>query len=331
MKKDLICSLLLSVIIGTNTWGQSNALRQSFNELNTFLKEYKINSDLASFYAETKNMKASFDYPYLTISFTDVPAEDYSLSSVAKGDQRIRTNLKETTISVKNTSWTRTPSYTLVFYNPNGIETTVQGRKDLVESYSFHGSQLTLKKAEELFNEVKDRILSEGFTGKLGTSGSGGSSNNNTGNTTSNWRSYNGGVYTIKYPANWEASSRENQLILIQKRTNDYEFMPNINIIVSRQKRTESTSDLATIAYNQVKNTGITTGSVSIESATLAGLSGHTWSTAVTMQGFKLFEKQYIVKKADNTTYIVSIMVDQSKKPSQLNLANTILGTLSIK
>ena len=330
MKRVLICSLVLFFIIGTNTWGQSNALRQSFNELNTFLKEYRINSAEVGFHAETKSMKASFDYPYLTISFTDVPEEGYH-SSVAKGDQRIRTNLKETTISVKNTSYTYTPSYSLVFYNPNGIETTVQGRKDLVESYSFRGSELTLKKAAELLNVVKEKIQSEGFTGKLGTSGSGGASSNNTGNSTSNWRSYNGGVYTIKYPTNWEASSRENQLILMQKRTNDYDFMPNINIIVSRQKRTESTRDLATIAYNQVKNTGITTGSVSIEGATLAGLSGHTWSTAVTMEGFKLFEKQYIVKKADNTTYIVSIMVDQSKKSSQLSLANTILGTLSIK
>lgn len=311
----------------TPCFAQSAALKQSFNELNSFLKEYTINTYSDREHVVTKNMTASYNHPYLTITYTDVHEDGWSGGSVIVGNKVLKMDLKGSCFEASELGY----STYLYLRNPDGIEKTEKDRKELVEVVRFQGTPLTLKKAASLLNDFKNKVIAEGFTGKIPASASSGSSSNSSGSTTSNWPSYNGGSYSIKYPNNWEASSRGNQLILMQKRTNDDDFMPNINIIVSTTKRTESTRDLATIAYNQVKNTGITTGSVSIESATLAGLSGHSWTTAVTMEGFRLLEKQYIVKKSDNTTYIVSIMIEQSKKSSQLNTANTILGTLSIK
>lgn len=148
---------------------------------------------------------------------------------------------------------------------------------------------------------------------------------------TTNWKKYDDGAYSIKYPNNWEATKRGNQLILMQKRTNDYEFMPSVNIIIAAQKRTESTRYLAEGAYNQVKATGITSGNVSYETITLAGLSGYSWATPVSMQGFRLYDKQYIVKKSDNTTFIVSYMIEESKRSPQLKVINAILSTLIIR
>lgn len=147
----------------------------------------------------------------------------------------------------------------------------------------------------------------------------------------SNWKKYDDGTYSIKYPNNWEATKRGDQLILMQKRTNDYEFTPSVNIIIAAQKRTEKPRYLAEAAYKQVKSTGITIGNASYETTTLAGLSGCSWATSVSMQGFKLYDKQYIVKKNDNTTFIVSYMIEESKRFSQSKVVNDILSTLIIR
>ena len=326
MKRGLICSLVLSFIISTNTWGQSNALRQSFNELNTFLKEYKINSAMVGFHAETKNMKASFDYPYLTISFTDVPEEGYD-RSVAKGDQRIRTNLKETTISVKNTSYTFTPSYSLVFYNPNGIETTVQGRKDLVESYSFSGSELTLKKAAELLNVVKEKILAEGYTGKLGASATTSANKNNAGTTASQsgaplTKKYNHVRYSISYPENW-TSMNNVQGADVYIGAND----GSIAFTVLSFQTPYSLDEVMAEANSQAALAGWKKTNTS---TTLCGVKCYKSTITFTSNGMSVKQIQYTLKK-NGFVYNLNFGNDATKVNANTSLISSIANSFIIK
>lgn len=147
---------------------------------------------------------------------------------------------------------------------------------------------------------------------------------------TTNWKTCSTAQYSIKYPSNWERSINGTQVIFMQHRINDYDFMPSVNIIVENRKRTESTYYLAQGTYDKMKNLGITVGSASINSVSVAGLSGHSWSCNIMMNGFNLYEIQYIIKKSDNTTFIISAMVETNKKSTQLKIVDTMLSTLSI-
>ena len=74
-------------------------------------------------------------------------------------------------------------------------------------------------------------------------------------------RKYENRDFYISYPDSWEIVKEGNKvsnttiaLQVMQRRVNDYDFASSVNIIVSTQKFTETTSQLAEISFNHIKN-----------------------------------------------------------------------------
>ena len=144
------------------------------------------------------------------------------------------------------------------------------------------------------------------------------------------WKTYSRSEYSICYPQNWEATTQGNQLILMQKRMNNTSFAPNVNVIIEGRKRTETTKYLAEGSAANFKKLGLLTGSAIVEPITLSGMPGHRWCGTVVQQGFRIYERQYVVKEADNTTYIITLAVEDRNKASTLGVAEKILSSFKI-
>ncbi len=314
----------------TNMWGQSYSLTQSFNELNTFLNEYKISSLAASSNIETKNIRATFEYPYLIVSFTDEVIDDfYPTGLVSIGKKQIRTNLKETKISVSTSSGylsSFTPIY-LLFENPSGIETTEQGKKDLVERYTFRGSELTMKKAAELFNQLKEKILTEEYTGKLGTPTSAQATKSKTSTTSSGkstplTKKYNHVRYSISYPENW-TSMNNVQGADVYIGAND----GSIAFTVLSFQTPYSLDEVMAEANSQAalagwKKTNTTT--------TLCGVKCYKSTITFTSNGMSVKQIQYTLKK-NGFVYNLNFGNDAEKVNANTSLISSIANSFIIK
>lgn len=135
-------------------------------------------------------------------------------------------------------------------------------------------------------------------------------------------RKYENRDFYISYPDSWEIVKEGNKvsnttiaLQVMQKRVNDYDFASNVNIIVSSQKLTETTSQLSEISFNQIKNyfndVKLISKNNDVEISTGKGTLTHY---LYELQGYHLGAKQYIVKKADNSTYTITGTYDADNK-----------------
>lgn len=152
-------------------------------------------------------------------------------------------------------------------------------------------------------------------------------------------KEYSNEYFSLKYPTSWQIINEDNQVTnqtnisvqIIEKQKNNYDFSPNINIIVSSNKWKEPTSYLAKQTIFQ--NRKLLNSYHLIEQKNdivLSNCKGSSIEYTFNMQGYILYGIQYIVKKHDNTTFIITLTVD-NKKIKQNDIINSIINSLVIK
>lgn len=153
-------------------------------------------------------------------------------------------------------------------------------------------------------------------------------------------KQYSNKYFTLKYPSSWQIVQDDNQVTnstaisvqIMEIQKNNYDFRPNINIIVSGQKRMESTSELARITimqqkqyfkgYNFIRQTN---------NIVLSKANGCVIEYQFNVQGYLLHGVQYIVKKPDNTTFVITGTMDAYKYEKQQSIMEEIIKSLIIK
>lgn len=153
-------------------------------------------------------------------------------------------------------------------------------------------------------------------------------------------KEYSNKYFSLRYPSLWQIVQDDNHLTettvislqIMQKQLNDYDFRPNINIIVSATKWTEPTSYLARQTADNNKR--VIPNYVVIDmrnDVKIDGCNGTLLSSRIEYQGFKMRSDQYIVKKADNTTFIITATTDNAKYQKQSAVIKKILDSMVIK
>ena len=145
--------------------------------------------------------------------------------------------------------------------------------------------------------------------------------------------------FSITYPSTWEkvqqnvdtGTKTTISIQIMEKRKDDYSFSPNINIIVSKDKRTESTDYLAEISHKQLTNANIDCDLIGIYNRSLGGYNGSLLKQTLVLKGFKILQYQYIIKKMDNTTFIITASMDYNNYEIQETTIDEILSSLIIK
>lgn len=153
-------------------------------------------------------------------------------------------------------------------------------------------------------------------------------------------KTYSNSRFSIKYPSSWlvvqeNQAATANTTISLQvmaKQLNDYYFRPNVNIIISKEKREESTNQLALMAYKGLVKSGIQSKVVKLPSSiTISGLKGSVVEYVMVLNGYSIRGIQYVLKKTDNTIYIITSSIDNSKVNSQRKINDLIINSIKIK
>lgn len=151
-------------------------------------------------------------------------------------------------------------------------------------------------------------------------------------------RIYSNNKFSIKYPSNWDVvqdntRATKNTTIavqIMQRETNEYDFRPNVNIIASKDKYSESAITLARKSYNQVKDLGIAANLIEIRVCQIDGKEGCVAEYTATVEGYNLHIYQYIVKKKDDSTFVITMTLDQTNLRNQKTLSQQIIDSIKI-
>ena len=152
-------------------------------------------------------------------------------------------------------------------------------------------------------------------------------------------KQYSNKYFSIKYPSSWQVVQDDNQITantsisvqIMQIVENDYDFSPNINIIVSSKKWQESTEFLAQQSANSSKEALSTYNKIGISNAYIDNCKGSLLEYSLSISGYKLYGNQYIVKKSDNTTFTITATTDYNKHTMQMVEVDAILKSIHIK
>lgn len=149
---------------------------------------------------------------------------------------------------------------------------------------------------------------------------------------------YSNSKFSIRYPSNWEVAYEnmkvaDNTTIsvqIMQRVTNESFFAPNFNIIASKDKRYETTASLAKITYKQLKELGLEINLIDIHDCQIDGKNGSVMEYTLTFDGYKIRGYQYTVKKKDNSTFAITMAVDDNRLREQKPLAKRIINSIKI-
>ncbi|MBQ2187455.1 MAG: hypothetical protein II401_02685 [Bacteroidales bacterium] len=153
-------------------------------------------------------------------------------------------------------------------------------------------------------------------------------------------KEYSNKYFSLRYPSSWQIIQDDNRatettvisLQIMQQQLNDYDYRPNINIIVSATKWIEPTSYLARQTADNNKKLLPNYVEINITNdVKIDGNKGSLLSILWEYQGFKMRGDQYIVKKADNTTFIITATTDNAKYQKQSAVIKKILDSIVIK
>ena len=153
-------------------------------------------------------------------------------------------------------------------------------------------------------------------------------------------KQYSNNYFSIKYPNSWQIVKDDNKVTnstsvsvqIMEKQKNNHDFRPNINIIVSDKKRIESAITLANITISQHKQVMPAYQLLNKDvNVILSNCKGCKIEQQFSIQGYKLQNIQYTVKKKDNTTYIITATMDANKYSTQISILNQIINSLIIK
>lgn len=153
-------------------------------------------------------------------------------------------------------------------------------------------------------------------------------------------KQYSNEYFSMKYPTTWQIVQDDNQVTgnttvsvqIMEKLKNDHDFRPNINIIVSKKKWSEPTSYLA--QNSTTKNRQIMDNYHLLaqrDNISISDCKGSLVDYTFSIQGYKLHGMQYIVKKKDNTTFIITATTDAAKHNSQKITTDEIINSLKLK
>lgn len=150
---------------------------------------------------------------------------------------------------------------------------------------------------------------------------------------------YSNSYFCLRYPLSWQIVQEGNQVTantsiavqIMEKRKNDVDFRPNINIIVSNKKWEENTSNLALQTSQNNKQIIPSYRQLGISNTQVGGCKGSLVEAIFDLQGHTLRSTQYIVKKADNTTFIITATTDNRKHKEQMKVINDMLKSIQIK
>lgn len=149
---------------------------------------------------------------------------------------------------------------------------------------------------------------------------------------------YSDGRMKINFPSSWQIVQKNSRVTthttiavqIMEKERNDYDFRPNVNVIFSREKHSEPTSQLARMSYNQAKEAGFAASLIGISDCEIDNCNGSVAEYTATIEGYKLHIYQYIVKKPDNSTITITMTLDHEKLNQQKNIAQEIINSIII-
>lgn len=149
---------------------------------------------------------------------------------------------------------------------------------------------------------------------------------------------YSDSRFKIYFPSSWEivqrnAKATANTTIAVQimeKECNEYDFRPNVNVIFSKERHSEDTSELARLSYNQAKEMGLTKSFIGIKDCKIGQCYGSFVEYIASINGYSLHIYQYIVKKPDSSTIIITATLDQAKIQKQSEIAQDIINSIVI-
>lgn len=142
----------------------------------------------------------------------------------------------------------------------------------------------------------------------------------------------------INYPSSWQIVQQNAKVTthttiavqIMERERNDYDFRPNVNVIFSREKRSEPTSRLARMSYNQAKEAGFAASLIDISDYEISNCNGSVAEYIASIEGYKLHIYQYIIKKPDDTTITITMTLDHEKLNTQKNIAQEIINSIII-
>lgn len=207
----------------------------------------------------------------------------------------------------------------------NGMS-SVNGEALVTITYLFEGYEATLVKRKQ------------GIQYMLSTSGE--IKRTNTSKSVLLDKLYANEFFSLKYPTSWQIVQDGNQvtnstkvsLQIMEKQKNETDFRPNINIIVSKRKWNEPTSFLAKQSISQNRNIMSDYNLLNQnDDIVLNNSNGTLIDYTFNIQGYRLHGMQYIVKKKDNTTFIITATTDAAKHNSQEEITKAIINSIIIK
>lgn len=150
---------------------------------------------------------------------------------------------------------------------------------------------------------------------------------------------YSNAYFSLNYPSDWHIIQEENQMTsnttislqIMEEEKNEYDFRPNINIIISPYKFEEPTYVIAQQASKNMEGFFSDYKHLGISSVTIGGYSGSVLETILGMNGYRYRNNQYVVKKRDNTTFIITAASDVAKHKEQMATIDKILKTIKFK
>lgn len=152
-------------------------------------------------------------------------------------------------------------------------------------------------------------------------------------------KTYGNKFFTLNYPDSWEIVMEDDRAIsnvnvsvqVMAKKVNDIDFRPNVSIIKSAQKWTETTEYLAAGTIVQIKKMSPFVKSKGTKSVVISTCCGTMVEYEYVYDGYPLHFFQYIIKKADNTTFSITCTVDNNKLQSQKKIVDAIVRSIVIK
>lgn len=143
--------------------------------------------------------------------------------------------------------------------------------------------------------------------------------------------------FELDYPSDWQIIQDDNtvkntnvSLQIMEKKRNDLDIRPNINIIIS-SKRDVSKQEIISWS-NHCKGAISGYKELSVDNTIVGNANGWVLNYNCVVDGYLLLVNQYSVKKQNGSTVlIITSMVDQHKTKEQSDIVNSIVQSIHVK
>lgn len=164
MRKGLITTFFF--ILPLLVQAQSDSLKSAYQQVCTTLKEYKfLSEDADDGNGKTTSITLKVQQGNFVFTFVDdfSPYNDPFFGN-KHGTKTIIVPVAEAWFSVNSYH-----TYDIKIGGRNGVELTYKGKKDLLKQYEIKGEDLSLRKLHRELLRLQDILLSEEYTGFLGS------------------------------------------------------------------------------------------------------------------------------------------------------------------